>query len=294
MAAKNIKNRNLAASIDTTIKDAARMHHHNARQLADALQHKDVTTDYVKGQIKHDEFVTKINAQLGRAQRNVEAQQNSYQELLADTLTIKGASPTEALLAETRATKQWNRLERELTGVDKASALNKIANVISDAAKKGDQATLAGIVAEAPSFLRGKGFKDAEAVIESVIRAEEPSLAQAHAAIGEAEQVVAVTRYNAGAITNGLTRSIEGGITEYKIDDVPEYAAMLDSRTVIRGDYDPTADLANTLSNALSESDTDTASASDEGQVDDGRIYATQPGEPSRFNNAELGNPPGF
>lgn len=233
MAAKNVKTRNLSTEIQNNINTAMSDQYRIVSGFEDGLKHKEVSLEYVKKQSGHDDFTAKLARQTRRAESNVKDHRRKYDEILADRLNMKGDNATEALLAETRATKTWARIERDLAGKSKTDQLQIIENHISAAVKRGDHITVAAINSEAPHFLTSNGVKEPEHLIELIVRTYDPELSQAHATIQEAEKLVAVVRHNTEMAQRAFENNLNAGIKD-RVDDIERVPYYIDPAEAVR------------------------------------------------------------
>ncbi|WP_017793447.1 hypothetical protein [Leucobacter salsicius] len=298
MAAKNIKTRNLTTSITKVLNGAVSDHNYALKGYEDNLKYKEVSTDFVKKSSNHDEFLATVQRQNQRASNNLNAHQKKYDEILADRLNMKSGNATEALLAETRATKSWARIERDLNGKDQKNRLSAIQHRLETAIKQGDHATVAAINSEAPHYLHSIGVKEPEQIIELILRTHDTELNQAHNDVVEAEKLRVLTIHNTSQVQKAFDTHINEGL-KTNLDELDKIKLYVEPNDAIR---DSIAEANDALRAAMEEAQanersTDTSDARDEGFNPDAietesDTAAEEPAIESNFHNADLSGPP--
>lgn len=254
MTAKNIQTRNLTTSITKTLNNEVRAQRERAHAYRDDLKSKRITADFIREKTQHDQFTAKLQRQATRAANNVNAMQKRYDDMLADRLTMKGDTATEALLAETRATKTWQRLERDLTGKNNAAQLNILQQRLDTAIKNGDHATVAAINSEAPHYFNSIGVDDSAHIIEVIIRNGDTELRDAYADITEAKKLHAVTNHNVSMITRDIEQDISRGL-DAPNEDIDNMRYYVDPTQAVRNDTHEKNDELRAIIDAAMQTD---------------------------------------
>ena len=239
MAANHPRTRAIANTIKNVLNKEVERALRDSNGYRQQYLRGEINQGFLRQQAGLDTFRQKLQEQLDRAERNIEDRRNDYQQLLAQRTTVQGRNATEALLAETRATKQWARIERELAGKPKQQVMERIRDLITTAATQQDQATLAGIVSEAPSFLASIGITDPANLVEAIVRAHEPDIAEAHRAIGEAEQLATIIRLNTRFLSEGYERALTANTLVNKPQDLHNYELLVDPDILGTNTTDP-------------------------------------------------------
>lgn len=224
----NMNLKNLAdytADLHNQFADIISGHDALSREWRDPLSSKHVTPGYVKEQTSAETQArkAKLDAILNEANGFVADAQADYDRAYA-ALTATDGDTNEQLLAEMRATKTWERMQRELTNVDPTSLTDELTRRVATA----DPNTLRTLIEEMPSFLTGRGIRDADAVVKAAVSAR-PELADAKARISEAARVQAVVMHD--------TQHISARLNDITAQDVtPDtWVAYVNPDTAIRG-----------------------------------------------------------
>lgn len=208
----NMNRKNLSdytADLHNQFADIISGHDALSREWRDAVRSKKVAPDYVKEQTSTETQArkAKLDAILNDANSFVADAQSDYDRAYAGLTAITGDT-NEQLLAETRATKTWERMQRELTNLDPMKLTDELTRRVATA----DPNTLRTLIDEMPSFLAGHGIPNADAVVKAAVSAR-PELADAKARITEAAKVQAVVMHDTQHISDRLSDITDKDIT---------------------------------------------------------------------------------
>ncbi len=191
----------LAKRIQDDYDTLLKAQHLKVRGYSDALATGKVSAEYVLEESNHPRFLANIDSLTGDAVRNHEDAETALAQEYRTAATITTSTdPAQALLDETRATKIWGRIERQLKASQDHTGV--LATAIADAAVAGDEKrlTLAVILTEAPSHLQAHGIPDAAELVKLLAQKVTPTLLKANEQVVAASKILAVTRHNATAI----------------------------------------------------------------------------------------------
>lgn len=199
----------LAKRIQEDYDKLINQQHRLVQSYDGALATGNVTNEYVLEATNYPLFMANIDSLTGDAVRNLEDAETVLAKEYEAAATISHSTdPTQALLDETRATKIWTRIERQLkTATDHTAVL---ATAIGDAMIAGDdhRLTLAVILTEAPSHLEARGVNNASSLIKEVAQKASPKLLKANEQVLAATKVLAVTRHNATVIRKATSTDL--------------------------------------------------------------------------------------
>lgn len=174
----------------------------------DDLRNGRITPEYVA-----EKTASSIGEQKGRLEQILADATGYLNDAQAEydntyrALTTPTGDTNEQLLAEMRATKAWDRIQRELSTLEPGDIATTLANKVTTA----DPGTLRALIEEAPSFLAGHGVRDADALVRSMVDAR-PELADARVRIGESTRLRDVVTHNTGRLSK-LIDDIAGDAT---------------------------------------------------------------------------------
>lgn len=197
------------ADLHNQFADIISGHDALSREWRDALSSKNVSREYVKEQtsIQTQARKVQLDAILNEANTFVADAQADYDRAYT-ALTATSGDTNEQLLAEMRATKAWDRMQRELTNVDPMRLTDELTRRVATA----DPDTLRTLIDEMPSFLAGRGIPDADAVVKAAVSAR-PELADAKARINDAAKVQAVVMHDTQHISDRLNDITDKDVT---------------------------------------------------------------------------------
>lgn len=183
----------LAAQIHTEFTELLTSRDNAIAPYQADLKARRITADYVAdklaaGTTERQERLAAITESVSKHYADAEASyEQAYQALATPT-----GDTNEQLLAEMRASKAWERTQREMANVADTSLLSQLTSRVKDA----DSTTLRVLIEEMPSYLAGRGIPDASAVVRRAI-SQRPELADVNARITEAAKLRDVTTHNA-------------------------------------------------------------------------------------------------
>ena len=159
-----------------------------------------ITSEYVADQIaasttERQDRLTAITETVNKYYADAEA---SYDQAYRSLATPTGDT-NEQLLAEMRATKAWERTQREMANIDATGLLGQLSQRVKDA----DPTTLRVLIEEMPSYLAGRGVPDAPAAVRRAI-GQRPELKDANARVTEAAKLRDLTVHNSKQIGDVL------------------------------------------------------------------------------------------
>lgn len=177
-------------------------HHTQVTRWDDQLATKRVTLEYVQDQTAptvapHREHLNTIAED---AEQYVETARAEYSRKVAALTAAKGDTQ-EQLLAEMRAGKIWDRIQRELANVKDTSAL---VNEVIGRVRNADADTLGVLVAEMPSYLTSRGMSDADMLVQSAVHDAHPQLQEAGNHVDAARKLHDVVKYDIGRVSKEL------------------------------------------------------------------------------------------
>lgn len=175
-------------------------HNTTSGQWRDDIQKKRITPEYAAEQATahttaRKERLTKI---LNDTATYVSDAQQEYDQAYTALITPAGDT-NEQLLHEMRATKAWDRIQRELSTAEPTTITVALANRVATA----DPSTLRAIIEEAPSFLAGRGLDNPEDLVRTLV-GKRPELTDAATRITEASKLRDVVTHNANHISKHL------------------------------------------------------------------------------------------
>lgn len=173
------------------------------------LQAGRITDEYVANQLapgaaERNERLIAIKESVNQHYAAAEAEyEKAYQSLAATS-----GDTTEQLLTEMRATKAWERTQRELANLDAIALLSQLNHRVKEA----DPTTLRVLMEEMPSYLTSRGVPNAADLVRHAI-GQRPELADASARMTQAARLRDVTVHNSNKVSevlNTITASNTG------------------------------------------------------------------------------------
>ena len=191
-----------AAEIHDEFDNIVKAHHAKVTRWGEQIATKKVTREYVREQIApaiagHREHLNDIAE---GAEKYVESARADYDRKVAALTAVKGDTQ-EQLLAEMRAGKIWDRIQRELANVKDTGSL---ANETIVRVRSADAATLGVLVAEMPSYLASRGMSDADMLVQSAIHDAHPDLQDAGDRVTAAGKLREVVTYDIARVSKEL------------------------------------------------------------------------------------------
>lgn len=191
-------------------RDVAQQLHIDAEGIV--TDHKRASQAYIadvdKGRISTDFAVEKLGSDYrdrlqalkAKAEKNVAVKQQALDAALSRATGTPSGTPEAQLLAEIRAGKAWDRMQRELP------TIKNPGQYFADKVTKGTPDDFRAVIDEAPSYLASIGIPEAQAFIDDAVEAKFPAIKDAQAALKDAGTLQLITRHNVDVLTDRVSR----------------------------------------------------------------------------------------
>lgn len=191
-------------------RDVARQLHIDAEAIV--TDHKRASQTYIadvdKGRISADfaveklgsEYRDRLQALKAKAEKNVAVKQQALDAALSRATGTPSGTPEAQLLAEIRAGKAWDRMQRELP------TIKNPGQYFADKITKGTPDDFRAVIDEAPSYLASIGIPEAQAFIDDAVETKFPAIKDAQAALKAAGTLQLITRHNVDLLTDRVSR----------------------------------------------------------------------------------------
>lgn len=216
----------------TTMMDIVTDHKYEGQGIATRVERGDISGNYALEQFAPiaEKYNTKLSAVTNAAQRVTDAARWRYTNIINELTAVTGDTQAQ-LLAEMRATRTWQRIERELNNLNDSGDLTE---VIRSKLANGKPEEKRVILEEAPTYLDAHGIHDAENLLINMLGTTDNRVAAAKSELDAAEKLLIVVNYDAAIIRNRVSSVPPSYERERRGTEVQALGGYVDPSTIRR------------------------------------------------------------